>query len=100
MKSQKDLVSRYAIDFQVELRHGDWKTLGPHLGKEILETTSLKGFRAHRWVDTIYIRAKPQLGSDKLQVRLVSRGHQPNSKVFLWRWAELEKCRALFFKSS
>ena len=88
-KSQKSVVTKCAAGSQVELRQGDWKTLVQFLWEEILAAAGFKGYRAHRWVNSV----------GKLQVRLLPRSQQPSSKMFLWSRAELEMRRALLIKA-
>ena len=94
VKSQKALAANCAADGQVQLRHGDYKTVQRHLGKEILPSSARSAFRDHRWVSTVCSRAE-RFSEQVLQVRLLPANGQPTSKVFLWSLAQLEKCRSL-----
>jgi hypothetical protein len=94
LKSQRTLAALRAFRRRLDLKQGDWKTLTPHWGKEILAESALNGFRAHRWVNSLCSRAE-RFSKEKLQVRLLSPGQQPTSNVFLWCVLELEKCYSL-----
>ena len=94
LKSERTLADLRAFRFRVELKQGDWKTLKPFWGKEILAESALGGFRAHRWVNSVCPRAE-RFSKEKLQVRLLSHGQKPTSSVFLWCVTELQKCHSL-----
>ena len=94
VKSQKALAAHCAADGRIQLRHGGWKTLDGHFGKEILPSSARNGFRDHRWVDTVCRRAE-RFASEALQVRLLPANGQTTSKVFLLSVAQLVKCKSL-----
>ena len=90
VKSEKNAAVKSCCDHQVELKNGDWKSLAPWLGQEILAEGAVDAFREHRWAKTVCSQLRhPE--RQPLQVSL----RTPSSTKFLWCWAELEKCSLL-----
>ena len=94
VKSELSLASESCQAGRVEMRRGDWNSLGSYWGKELLSgQCARQQFRDHSWVDTIVANAR----SDRppLQVKLMKQNQNPRSHKFLWRLSELQKCTAL-----
>ena len=89
VKSQKQMANKRAFSARVEMRNGDWNTLANHWGKELLDAGALPRFRQHHWVQANCGVSR----SGSLEVRLLSGQQQPDTKKFLWKLEELERCK-------
>ena len=81
VKSQVQAACRSCADGRVALRGGDWKTLAPHWGQEVLGEAAIARFQDHCWVDTLC--SQPRRGRGRLQVRLMRGGAQPSSNKYM-----------------
>lgn len=90
VKSEKNAAVKSCCDRKVELKNGDWKSLAPWLGQEILAEGAVDAFREHRWAKTVCAQSRhPERKPLHVSLRT------PSSSKFLWCWAELEKCSLL-----